>query len=98
MDDLLRLESYGFSLSNDQMQMAIVGKIVANDLFVFVLQNSLFDAHDRAIRRNVRPTLTAMTHEQTLLFYHDGGARFVHLDVKIIFQIRRSDIIEHQLS
>ncbi len=78
------------------MQMAVVGKIVADNLLIFMLQDALLDTQHRTIGRHVCPAIAPMAHKQALLFHHDGGPGLVHLNRKIEFQLGRTNIVAHQ--
>ena len=68
------------SLTDDQVKMTVVRKVVTDDLFIFVLENALLDRQDRTVSRDMRPAFAPVAHIQALLRHHDCGSRLGHFD------------------
>src|SRR5581483_2248065 len=96
--DLLGRKTDRLSLFDDQREVAVFGELVANDFFVFVLEDALFDREHWTVSRDVRPAITAMPHEKALLRHHHRGARLVHLDSEIALERGRADVLAHHLA
>ena len=98
VDHFLRRQAQFLRLANNQVQMTVIGKLIFDHFAVLVLQDRLLDRHHRTVGRYQSPTVAPVADVKSQLRDHQLRPRLVHLDRKIMLQLRRAHMVAHQVA